>query len=140
MPTPSPLLSDQVRSHFFLEKDGNIDVDIDHYALLLSNLELENKLYCYILTSKGFDGDLLRLDATRFVIKKNVAVTWPQTLEQVKAVANAKIAGQFFHVTGGNRLNSDEYFKSRAFIDNQERIKDLVKDKELTEDKVQSIN
>ena len=92
------------------EEYGIIDVDNDSQFLLLSNLDLENKLCCSILTSKSFDGRLLRLYAPRVVKRKTM--TRSQRLEQVKAIANAKSPDQLFHGTGGNHLNSDDYFKS----------------------------
>ena len=44
---------------------------------------------------------------------------------RIDALANAKAAGQLFHATGGSHLNSDDYFKSRVFLQRKAHIKEL---------------
>ena len=72
----SMLLSDQMRHQVVLEEDSITDVDKKPHALLLSNMELEIKIYWSILVSKGFDGELLRLDDPRVMNNNSVDVAW----------------------------------------------------------------
>ena len=129
--TRSALSSNQVRHEVVIEDNGTIDVDSDPQAVMLMNLELENKLCCSALSNKGFDGDQLRLEAPK--IKKVITkpVTRPQSAARIQAIASAKAAGQMFHATGGEHLNSDDYFKSRALIERTSTIKQIETDKQL---------
>ena len=83
-----------------------------------------------MLTLKGFNGKSFGLNTPRITNAKTITVTVPQTKARIEAVAAAKYAGQFFHAMGGSHLNSDDYFKSRVFLQRKERIKELQKEKE----------
>jgi hypothetical protein len=76
----------------------------------LKQLESMNRFYCQILLSNGFESKFLRKDApTRTTY---VAVTAPESQHRVKAIKEAKTAGQLFYATGGRHINSDEFFKA----------------------------
>ena len=83
-----------------------------------------------MLTLKVFNGKEFGLNTPRITKAKTITVTVPQTKVRIEAVDAAKYAGQFFHAMGGSHLNSDDYFKSRVFLQRKERIKELMKDKE----------
>jgi len=100
-------------------------VEYDPEALLLLNYEQENKLRCFILDSKDFDGRKSRLDALKVVKQNTLVVKIPQTLDYIQAIVGTKGSGVIFHATGGKHLNSDDYFKSRALIRRRIRIKEL---------------
>jgi hypothetical protein len=96
----------------------------------LRRLEDMNKFYCDLLTSHGFDGTTLRKDApTRNIM---VAVTEANTSDRVLAIKAAKTAGQLFFATGGNHLNSDDFFRARALAARDEEIKTLLKRKKAS--------
>ena len=54
-----------VRHQFVLKLDGAIDVDTDPEAKILMELEFQNKVCCDMLSSRGFDGQQFRLNASR---------------------------------------------------------------------------
>jgi len=110
--THSIVQSDQVRHEVVVEGDGAIDVDTDPKANLLYNLEMENKMCCTVLISKGYDGNQLKMHAPIVVKSKTLSTTEPQTFEQMKAIADTTTAGQMFHATGGQHLNLGDFFKS----------------------------
>ena len=70
------------------------------------------------------------MDAPKIVKQKDLVVTRPHALERIQAIVDAKGAGEIFHGTGGEHLNSDDYFKSRALIKRSICIKELEKGKE----------
>ena len=63
-------------------------------------------------------------------MRKLPALTAPQTLERVKMIKKAKTSGQMFYATGGQHLNSDEFFQARALADRQEVVLKLQRKKE----------
>jgi hypothetical protein len=89
----------------------------------LRSLETMNRFYCDILSANGFDGSKLRMDApTRATY---VAVTEPLSKERVKAIQDAKTSGQLFFATGGQHLNSNEFFQARAMTEREAKTKEL---------------
>ena len=60
-----------------------------------------------------------------------VAVTEAVSDDRIKAIKNAKTAGQLFYATGGRHLNSDEFFKARAIAEREAKLKKLKDDKKL---------
>lgn len=138
--TRRALLSDHVRHQVVVEEDGTIDLETDPKAQLLIQLENENKVCCSMLDRKGFDGLQFRINAPNVVKQKTLAVTRPQTKERLEAIVEAKSAGGIFHATGGEHLNSDDYFKSRALIKRRKEIEEFEKKKKEIEDQVQSLN
>ena len=131
--TRSALLSNQLRHEVVTYDNGTIDDDSDPQAVMLMNLELENKLCCSTLSNKGLDGDQLHLYAPK--IKKVITkpVTKPQTDPRIQetAIASANAAGHIFHATGGEHFNYDNYSKSQALIEQNLNIKKIEVDKEL---------
>ena len=138
--TRSALLADDVRHQVVVEEDGTIDLETDSEAQLLIQLQQTNNVCCSILNSKGFDGYQLKLNAPLVVKKKTLVVTRPQTKERLDAIIEAKGAGGMFHATGGEHLNSDDYFKSRTLIKRRSQITDMEKSKKEIEDQVHVAN
>ena len=138
--TRSALLAEDVRHQVVIEEDGTIDVETDPEARLLIQLQQTNNLCCSILNSKGFDGYQLKLNAPLVVKQKTFVVTRPQTKERLDAIIEAKGAGGMFHATGGEHLNSDDYFKSRTLIKRRIQIADMEKLKKEIEDQVHAAN
>jgi len=134
--TRSALQSDQVRHEVVVEVYDTIDVDIDPNANLLYNLDMENKMCCTVLTSKGYDGSQFKIHAPRLVKSKTLATTKPQNFEWVKEIADSKAAGQMFYTTGGQHLNSDDFFKSRALLDRRLHIKELQYEKNAIAERI----
>ena len=69
--THSSLLCNQVQYQVVVEADGTIDVDSDSEALLLANMAQDNAFYCISLSSKGYYGQIFRLNVTKVVRMKN---------------------------------------------------------------------
>ena len=97
----------------------------------------ENKLYCNILTSKGFDGHRLILNAPKFAKMKTQAVTKPQSEDHIEAISNEKAAGQSFHVTIGEYTKFDYYFKSWLLLESTACIKKLEAQKVRIQERIQ---
>jgi acetoin utilization deacetylase AcuC-like enzyme len=76
----------------------------------LINLESTNHFSCDALTSLGFGGSHLRINAPREAKRK--PLTEAHSKERVKQLQSAKTAGQIFHATGGTHINSDDFFRS----------------------------
>ena len=114
--TRLPLESPQVRHELTL--DGETE---SKEAMHLKEIAQANKFHCEVLTANGYLGASLFKQAPRMK-KKLPAVTIPQTKERIKAIRNAKASGQLFHATGGQHLNSDEFFKARAMVEREEAV------------------
>ena len=106
------LLSDMVLRKVVIVPHETVDVDTDSEGKMLAYLELQNKVYCNMLTLKGFDGKEFRLKAPRITKLKTTTVTVPHTKARIEAISTDKSARKFFHAMGGSYLNSDDYFKS----------------------------
>ena len=105
-------LSDMVLRTVVIVPHETVDVDTDSEGKMLAYLELQNKVYCNMLTLKGFDGKEFRLKAPRITKLKTTTVTVPHTKARIEAISTDKSARKFFHAMGGSYLNSDDYFKS----------------------------
>jgi hypothetical protein len=70
-----------------------------------------NLFFCNLLMSHGYDASHLRKEAPKRLTY--VVVTQPQSLARVRAVKDAKTAGQLFFATGGRHINTDEFFKAK---------------------------
>jgi hypothetical protein len=96
----------------------------------LRKLEESNKYLCDFLTAHGFDCSRLRINApTRSVV---AAVTEANSKERVLAIKAAKTAGQLFHATGGNHLNSDDFFRAKALAERDQAIKEMEQRKKTS--------
>lgn len=126
--TRNPVHSKGVRSEIAvgraaLEEDMSFD---DPEIKELKRIEALNHFYTDILSANGFDGSELRLEApTRETF---VAVTKANTKERVQAIQKAKTAGQMFFATGGQHINSDEFFRASELRRRKEEIK-AIEDK-----------
>ena len=115
--TRAALKSDKVRHEVMLDEHGNVDDACDPETRTLLRLEEVNHLSCDLLTSYGFDGSKLRIDAPRR--KKLQQLTQPFSLERQEAIRQATTAGQLFHATGGTMLNSEDMFRAKALSQRQ---------------------
>jgi hypothetical protein len=92
----------------------------DEQLQQLKQIEAINTSCCDILSSAGFDGDLLRNKAPRRIAY--VAVTAPQSKARIQAIKDAKTAGQLFFATGGRHINTNEFFQAKEI----KRREDLI--------------
>ena len=127
--TRAPLHGPNVRQE--LDRDGSND----RAQLKLKDIEKWNHYYCDFLTANGYAGFQLKTYAP--VRKTTPAVTVPNTKERIKAIRNAKSSGQMFYATGGQHLNSDDFFKARALAAREGEAGVLLKKKEA---KLERIN
>ena len=120
--TRSPLLSNNVRHEVPMGAAAALveGTDEDPAVQQLRRLEEMNHFHCDYLSMNGFDGSQLRLNAPRR--QTYVAVTAPHSKERVKAIKDAKTAGQLFFATGGKHINTDEFFKAREMKKREEAI------------------
>jgi hypothetical protein len=86
----------------------------------LKQIKALNGSCCDILSSAGFDGDLLRNKAPRRITY--VAVTAPQSEARIKAIKDAKTARQLFFATGGRHINTNEFFQAKEIKRREELI------------------
>ena len=110
--TRSPLDDKEIRHELVLNADETINTTIDPQGSKFFLLEESNHNACDFLSSLGYDGSRLRLSAPRRGAKK-YDLTQPQSKERLDLLRKAKTAGQIFHVTHGEHLNSTDFFKSR---------------------------
>jgi hypothetical protein len=100
-------------SHFICyDKDGAIDVDADPETTKLVALEEINVSTCQFLTSHGFGGQHYLGQVPKNKTNKKT-VTVPLSKERIEAMQKVSSAGQHFEATGGEVLNSDDFFISR---------------------------
>ena len=121
--TRLPLQSKDVRHR--LSIDGSPETQ---EAARLKEIQTLNEFHCTFLTANGFLGEALKKAAPR-IRKKQPAITVPQSKARIVAIKDAKAAGQMFFATGGQHLNSDEFFQAR------EHAKRLQEAKKLEEEK-----
>jgi len=95
----------------------------------LKQIEALNRFHCNFLTTQGFMGCALQKAAPR-LRKQPPAVTVPQSKERIVAIKNAKAAGQMFFATGGQHLNSDEFFQAREHSQRLETAKKIQEEKQ----------
>jgi len=121
--TRLPLESSQVRHE--LDIHGNA---VSKEVKRLQEIGTSNCIHCEVLTNHGYLGSTLRKDAPR-MRKKLPAMTQPQTVARVKMIKKAKTSGQMIYVTGGQHLNSDEFFQARALAEQEKAVLKLEKKK-----------
>jgi len=122
--TRLPLQSKDVRHR--LAVDGSPQTQ---EAERLKEIQALNEFHCNFLTAQGFMGSALRKMAPR-LRKTPPAVTVPQSRERIIAIKNAKAAGQMFFATGGQHLNSDEFFQAREHAKRLDEAKSFQDQKE----------
>ena len=127
--TRSPLDDKEIRHELVLNADETINSTIDPQGSKFFLLEESNHNACDFLSSLGYDGSQLRLSAPRCGAKK-YDLTQPQSKERVDLLRKAKTAGQIFHVTHGEHLNSTDFFKSMAIDERAKKGQTMLKDKQ----------
>ncbi|TAH02125.1 MAG: hypothetical protein EAZ17_03930 [Sphingobacteriales bacterium] len=88
--------SKKVRHEIVEEEDGTYNLEADPMSSLFLQLETHNTLCCDLLSSVGFDGDMLRAKAPVITAASEPAVTVPHTRERQEAILAAKTAGDLF--------------------------------------------
>jgi hypothetical protein len=102
---------------------------VDPQVAMLKHVESLNHFYCDFLSASGYDGAKLRKNApTRSTY---VAVTEAHSQQRVEAIKTAKTAGQMFFATGGQHLNSDEFFQATELRNRQKVIDAMEAKKDL---------
>ena len=105
------LQDDKVKHEIVMHEDGTIDVDADPLSVKLLEIEGVNKTSIALLDLHGLDGSVFKICAPRLdKAKTNVGVTVPQSRARQDLLAKAATAGTRFYATGGEMLNSDDYF------------------------------
>jgi hypothetical protein len=128
--TRAALNSKKIRHEITVDDQGEVDLDADPVSQYLMDLNTMNTTCCDILSSTGFNGDLLRLQLPlRKTSVRKYNLTRPHTKERQEAITAAKTQGGLFLRTGGATLNSDDFFKA------QERGKIKAELQELTQTK-----
>jgi hypothetical protein len=98
-------------------------------AQLYVQLEAHNGLCCDLLSSLGFDGDAFRVKAPSRLVSSEPAVTVAHTRERQLALLSAKTAGEHFFATGGDAINSDDYFMAKAIREQTKQVEEMIKAK-----------
>ena len=125
----SCLQDHNVKHEIITDTNGVIDVDADPLSVKLLQIEDMNKRSTDLLNLHGLDGDILKTSAPRLdKSKTSVSVTAPRSRARQDLLAKASTAGSRFYATGGEMLNSDDYFiaeerKQRTIEVNQLEIK-----------------
>jgi len=127
--TRAPMEDKGIRHEVVLNEDQSVNSTIDPAGSKLLQLEQANHSACDFLSSIGYDGSRLRMSAPRRGAKK-FHVTEPQSKERIDLLRKAKSAGQIFHVTHGEHLNSGDFFRARAIDERKKRADDMLKDKQ----------
>ena len=88
-------------------------IDVDAHPLSRESLQIENhnKRSTEILQLNGYNGSSLKkLAPILDLCKINTCVTVPHSRERQYLLAKASTSGIHFHTTGGEFLNSDNFF------------------------------
>jgi hypothetical protein len=125
--TRACLLDAKVAHQVVTDANGVVDVDADPMTTLFMALEEANHRACDHLSAQGCDGDKLRSFAPRVSVK--LAVTEPYSRERQDALTVSSSAGKHFHATGGEMLNTDDFFISQQRSDQQKEASILEKGK-----------
>jgi len=117
--TRLPLQSKDVQHHIAI--NGSPETQEAHRLQEIAALNLS---HCSILTASGFMGAALSKGTPRSQ-KTPPVVTVPQSRERIVAIKDAKAPGQMFHATGGQHLNSNEFFQAREHFKRLEEAKGI---------------
>ena len=90
------LSSNQVRHEVVIEINSTIKINGDPQDMTPIPLELVNKWCCSILTYKGFNGNWLRVHASKIMKCTMSSVRNPQTAKHIKVIANVKASSEIF--------------------------------------------
>ena len=116
--TRSPLQGPNVRME--LERAGG---ESNEGQKRLKELEHWNHCCCDFLTANGYAGFQLKMHAP--IRRTTPAVTVPNTKARVQAIREAKSSGMMFYATGGQHLNSDDFFIARALDEREGLAKNM---------------
>jgi len=83
--TREALHSDKVRHEIIVNRDGSTNTDIDPMSAALVQMEISNHMSCDFLSTMGYDGSQLRIDAPKQSAKK-FEITVPNSKERVEAI------------------------------------------------------
>jgi len=126
--TRSILQDDRLRHEAVINADGTTVSDLDPEGLKLLQIETENKAHCMFLKMLGFDSAHLRGFCPHRTAKK-FQLTVPHSKERIALLQKSSTAGQLFHATHGEHLNSNDFFVAKAKTERDVRIQQLEKDK-----------
>jgi len=121
--TRSPLSSRHVRQEVKRVDNGGKG------HLQLKELEQWNHFYCDYLTANGYAG--IHLQTYAPMRKTTQAVTVPNAKTRAQAIRDAKSSGMMFYATGGQHLNSDDFFIARALPKREGEASAMLKEKEV---------
>jgi hypothetical protein len=127
--TRNCLNSEKVRHELVRDENGVYVVDADPMSQLYIQLETHNGLCCDLLSSLGFDGDAFRVNAPSRLVSSEPAVTVAHSRERQLAILSAKTAGDHFFATGGDAINSDDYFMAKAIGEQTKQVEEMIKAK-----------
>ena len=112
--------------------DGGEDND---ETLLCYSLQVANDNAVYALTQAGYDAQYLQATLIRKTTaeedSERITVTEPNTVERVRALAEAKGHGGRFHVTHGSHVTHDDFFASSELRDRQDERVVMTRKKKL---------
>ena len=119
-------LQDSNVSHkLIMLENGTIDLDADPSSISLILYEEQSATAAAALNAQGFNGDVFLEYAPRVSANRKIAVTCPNTRARQDAMTGAKYYSETFVVTGGDALNSNDYFIAQERLCRQEQIKQL---------------
>ena len=120
------LQDDKVKHEIVTCEDGTIDVDADPIGVKLQEIEDINLRSTGVLTAHGFNGSALQISAPRRdKSKTSISVTAPHSRERQDLLTKASTAGRRFYATGGEMLNSDDFFIAEERKERTDLIKQL---------------
>lgn len=110
----------------------------DDIVQLMTDFETRNHEACAKLTAMGFNGDAFKAFAPTTVQTRQLAATEEGSDERIRRLAvNLTSHGERFIKTGGQPLNSDDFFRACAYkdagVEHKQRLKELETHKELYE-------
>ena len=100
---------EDVSHHVHIDENGVINLEADPEAAKLQMWEDMNKSCCNFLNSLGCHGDHFLAECPKYFQKKT-PITVPHSKERITELMKASTAGSHFHATGGEVLNSYEFF------------------------------
>ena len=129
-------LEDSKVKHEVLElPDGTLDVDADPLTSKLLQIERLNRAAVSFLVANGYDGTVFSKCAPRqHRSQRNIAVTAPRSRERQDRLAKASTASGRFVTTGGEHLNSDDWFITTERTSRVAMVKDLEAKKKAYEE------
>ena len=123
---------EDVSHHIHIDENGTIDLEADPETAKLHMWEEMNKACCNFLTSLGCHGDHFLADSPKFY-KKKAPLTVPHSKERITELMKAASAGSHFHATGGEVLNSNDFFIAREQKRHDALLETLNKKKGVAE-------